>query len=96
VRRRELEHALRRHVADHDQECVVRRVPARVPVAHVGGGHRLEVGHPADDRPAVGVDLEGGRHQALVHERARPVVRAQAPLLLDYLDLARELVRDHD
>ena len=46
-------------VADDHDVGVVRHVPGVVPGLGVGGAHVLEIVHPADDRPAIGVGLEG-------------------------------------
>ena len=46
-------------VADDHHVGVVRHIPGVVPGLGVVGAHVLEVVHPADDRPAVGMGLEG-------------------------------------
>ncbi len=60
--------------------------------AHVVGRHRLQVAHPAYHRPVVGRGGEHHRVLLLAEQGARLVVGAQAPLLLDHLDLALELI----
>jgi len=77
--------------ADHDVS-VVRHVPGVVPGLGVGGGHRLQVVHPADDGAAVGVGLEGDRVHLLEELGLRTVVGAHAALLHDDLDLLREFL----
>ena len=90
-----LENGLVIHVAHHHEGGVVGHIPALVPVAGVLGGHVVQIAHPADNRPAVGVGLEGGGHQLLHHQRTGLVVGAQAALFLDHLDLLLEGIVGH-
>jgi len=80
------------HVADHHQGSVVRRVPLLVPGAQLVGLHAVEVGHPADGRVAIAAGGVGDGLEALVGQRTRLVIGAQAALFLDHFDLAGELV----
>ena len=67
--------------ADHHQRGVVGRVPGPVEAADVVDAHRADVGHPADRRPAVRVEIERGRHQLLVEPAVDVVLDALAPLV---------------
>ena len=83
---------LRLDIADHHQSGIVRHVPGAVPGAEVIDMHALEVGHPADGRVAVAAGRVGQCLEALIGQRGRLVVGAQAALFLDDLDLAGEFV----
>ena len=70
---------------------VVRDVPSVVPGFEVCGAHALQVVHPADDRPAIGVRLKGGSVHLLEELGRRFVVGAHAALFHDDLDFLRKL-----
>ena len=79
------------HVADHDDRGVVRRVVRPVERDAVVGREALDVLHPADGRPAVGVARERRLVEQLVREPLDVVVDPVAPLVGDDLLLARHL-----
>ncbi len=80
-----------RHVADHHQGGIVRRVPLLVPGTQLVGLHAIEVVHPADGRVAVAAGRIGDGLEALIGQRAGLVVGAQAAFFLDHFDFAGEL-----
>ncbi len=79
-------------VADHHHISVVRHIPALVPVARILGRHVLEVVHPADDRPTIGVRLEGNGIHCFKKQGLRLIVGAQPALFHDDPDLLLEFL----
>ena len=90
---RQLEDGIVIDVADDDDESVVRRIPALIPIARILYGHALQIVHPADDRHAVGMRLESRSRQLFEEPRLRLIVGAQAALLHDDPDLLRVFLR---
>ena len=92
------DHALRIHVACHDEQGVVGHVVAVVEDAQLGGIDALDVAHPPDHRPAIGMRLVGGGEELLgeiaigiVLDAAPPLLRHHLPLGLDLLGIEEEV-----
>src|SRR5207245_1389267 len=80
----------RLEVADQHQRAIVRRVVGAEVSFALLARDRLDVAHPADHRPAVGVGEEGQRAERLVEHPVDVVVRAEAALFLHHIPLPVE------
>src|SRR2546425_5273260 len=86
------EHGGRPDRPDRHDQRVVRDVVRLVEGADLRRRDPLDVLHPADDRVAIGVRLEGDGVDLLAEKPARVVLRAGPPLLDDDLTLRGDLL----
>ncbi len=79
------------NVPHDDHRRVVGGVVRSIEIFAIGGGEPLDVGHPADGRPVVGVAREGRLVQELVGRPFDVVVDAEAAFVGHHLFFARDL-----
>jgi len=81
------EHTARIHVPGHDEKRVVGKIVAIVEGAKLARIDALDITHPADDRPSVGMRLVGGGEEFLGEIAVGVVLGARSPLLGHHLSL---------
>src|SRR3989442_7700371 len=91
------EHLLRLDVADYDDDGVVRRIPLPVPSLSIPPAHVLQVLHPPDRRPFVGMRGKSRGKKIFIQKGSRTVFVTAPTFLHHHLDLTRELLwTDHE
>jgi hypothetical protein len=79
-------------IADHDERGVVRDIVGVVVPLEVRPRHRVQIREPTDDRPVIGMHLEGLGEEGFGQVRLWIVFGAQSPLLLHHFALELEFL----